>query len=53
MCRPEEAQCQGRIQFGTKVLTYSLCLFLIVVVGVRATNLTRFIEYMCNIYIFK
>jgi len=35
------------------IATYSLCPFLIVAVGVRATSLTRFVENTCNICISK
>ena len=35
------------------VMVYFLCPFLSVAVGVCATNLTRFVEKICNIYISK
>jgi hypothetical protein len=41
---------------GTRLVSvrkYSLCPFLIVAVGVRATSLTRFVENTCNICISK
>jgi hypothetical protein len=55
--RPEPRNC---ILFGYISLlfkcylpTYSLCPLLFVAVGVRAINLTRFIENTYNIYISK
>jgi len=40
-------------EWAIMIVVYSLCPFLTVVVGVRATNLIRFVEKTCNIYISK
>jgi hypothetical protein len=47
--------CTYVANFSKPVRTteYSLRPYIIVVIGVRATSLTRFIEYAYNICIFK
>ena len=45
--------CFHLTAFGCQKAIYSLCPFLSVLVGVRVTSLTRFIEKMCNICISK